>query len=126
MKLKRLKCKCPIHCKYCGARRRRDSVGHYCPSAKLPIDRPCSACGDGDTEMKYHDHEPPFRSPRPRYPIPLNAHQLASIEIWAKDSGIPAVWGNEEVRRLNLTAFARKILDDVGAESQPASKEPEQ
>ena len=31
------------------------------PSAKLPIDRPCSACGDGDTEMKYHDHEPPFR-----------------------------------------------------------------
>ena len=24
--------------------------------AKLPIDRPCSACGDGDTEMEYHDH----------------------------------------------------------------------
>lgn len=20
---------------------------------------PCSACGDGDTAMKYHDHEPP-------------------------------------------------------------------
>ena len=29
--------------------------------AKLPIDRPCSACSDGDTEMKYHDHAPPFR-----------------------------------------------------------------
>jgi len=32
---------------------------------KLPIDRPCSACGDGDTEMKYHDHAPPFRDPAP-------------------------------------------------------------
>ena len=30
---------------------------------KLPIDRPCSACSDGDTEMKYHDHQPPFRDP---------------------------------------------------------------
>ena len=30
--------------------------------AKLPIDRPCSACSDGDTEMKYHDHTPPFRA----------------------------------------------------------------
>jgi len=28
---------------------------------KYPIDRPCSACGDGDTKMEYHDHEPPFR-----------------------------------------------------------------
>ena len=27
---------------------------------KRPIARPCSACGDGDTEMKYHDHFPPF------------------------------------------------------------------
>lgn len=25
--------------------------------AKLPIDKPCSACGDGDIEMKYHDHK---------------------------------------------------------------------
>jgi hypothetical protein len=31
-------------------------------SEKLPIDRPCSACGDGDTEMEYHDHHPPFRA----------------------------------------------------------------
>ena len=29
--------------------------------AKLPIDRPCSACSGGDPEMKYHDHTPPFR-----------------------------------------------------------------
>lgn len=27
---------------------------------KRPINRPCSACGDGDTAMEYHLHEPPF------------------------------------------------------------------
>jgi hypothetical protein len=24
------KCPCPTRCKYCGAQRKRDSVGHYC------------------------------------------------------------------------------------------------
>ncbi len=28
----REKCPCPTHCKYCGNRRRRDAVGHYCPT----------------------------------------------------------------------------------------------
>ena len=28
----RAKCPCPIYCKYCGAHRRRDHVGHYCPT----------------------------------------------------------------------------------------------
>lgn len=23
---------CPSRCKYCGARRRKDSIGHYCPT----------------------------------------------------------------------------------------------
>lgn len=36
--------------------------GEYKNHARLPIDRPCSACGDGDTEMKYHLHSPPFRT----------------------------------------------------------------
>jgi hypothetical protein len=31
--------------------------------ARLPIDRPCSACSAGDTEMEYHLHRPPFRTP---------------------------------------------------------------
>lgn len=30
--MKRLKCPCPARCNYCGARRRRDSVGRYCPT----------------------------------------------------------------------------------------------
>lgn len=29
---------------------------------KFPIDRPCSACGDGDTAMEHHDHDAPFRA----------------------------------------------------------------
>lgn len=24
--------KCPIYCRYCGAKLRRDTVGHYCPT----------------------------------------------------------------------------------------------
>lgn len=25
-----MKCPCPLHCKYCGGRRGRDNIGHYC------------------------------------------------------------------------------------------------
>ena len=27
-----LKCQCPARCKYCGAKRKLDVVGHYCPT----------------------------------------------------------------------------------------------
>ena len=37
-------------------------------SAKLPIDRPCSACSAGDVQMEYHDHQPPFRESAPVEP----------------------------------------------------------
>jgi hypothetical protein len=30
--------------------------------ARLPIDRPCSACSAGDSKMEYHLHAPPFRT----------------------------------------------------------------
>lgn len=30
---------------------------------RYAIDRPCSACSDGDIEMKYHQHSAPFRQP---------------------------------------------------------------
>ncbi len=26
------KCKCPIYCIFCGARLKKDNVGHYCPT----------------------------------------------------------------------------------------------
>ena len=37
--------------------------GHTCSTddRRLPIDRPCSACSAGDSEMEYHLHCPPFR-----------------------------------------------------------------
>lgn len=34
---------------------------HAKDDRKLPIDRPCSACSAGDSEMEYHSHCPPFR-----------------------------------------------------------------
>ena len=34
-------------------------------ATKRPIDRPCSACSDGDVGMRYHDHAPPFRAEAP-------------------------------------------------------------
>ena len=30
--MKRLSCPCPLYCRYCGAKRKRDRVGHYCPT----------------------------------------------------------------------------------------------
>ena len=42
---------------------------------KLPIDRPCSACSGGDSEMLYHDHEAPFRTMQPA-PSPANYEYL--------------------------------------------------
>lgn len=27
-----MRCPCPLHCRFCGAARRRDPVGHYCPT----------------------------------------------------------------------------------------------
>ena len=26
------KCNCPIYCRFCGAKLKKDTVGHYCPS----------------------------------------------------------------------------------------------
>ena len=26
------KCDCPVRCKYCGAKLRKDQAGHYCPT----------------------------------------------------------------------------------------------
>lgn len=31
-KQRKARCPCPLYCKYCGARRRRDATGHYCPT----------------------------------------------------------------------------------------------
>ena len=27
-----MKCSGPTHCKYCGSQRKRDAIGHYCPT----------------------------------------------------------------------------------------------
>ena len=35
---------CPIYCIYCGAKRRRDIVGHYCPSLNCQWQYGFSTC----------------------------------------------------------------------------------
>ena len=33
------KCPCPFHCKYCGRKRSRDCVGHYCKTVNCTLTR---------------------------------------------------------------------------------------
>lgn len=30
--MRKQSCPCPIYCRYCGAKRRRDFIGHKCPT----------------------------------------------------------------------------------------------
>lgn len=47
-------CACPPRCKYCGARRRRDSVGHYCPTKNCDWEHGYRGC---DMYMKAMDRK---------------------------------------------------------------------
>lgn len=63
------------------------------PSAPAPSDDrvefpsggPCSACGDGDTEQKYHKHVAPDPSGKP-YPKPTDA-EVEMPRAWIKARG---------------------------------------
>lgn len=37
-------CECPVNCKYCGAARRRDTVGHYCPTKNCQWEHGYKGC----------------------------------------------------------------------------------
>jgi len=39
-----MKCACPTRCQFCGARRRRDAVGHYCPTKNCQWQHGYSMC----------------------------------------------------------------------------------
>ena len=38
------KCSCPVYCRYCGAKRRRDHVGHYCPTKNCQWEHGYKGC----------------------------------------------------------------------------------
>jgi hypothetical protein len=40
----RKKCGCPLYCKYCGAKLRKDVVGHYCPSKNCQWSHGAKGC----------------------------------------------------------------------------------
>ena len=102
------------------------------PSGKLPIDRPCSACSDGDSEMKHHDHEPPFRGEAEPAPQPsANCPKCgtiaepcmsdASLAVCLNDScdnddviAIPKVNKSEESQTGEGISCAVKGFQEVG------------
>lgn len=47
----RAQCDCPIYCRFCGARLRRDYVGHKCPTHNCQWQH---GAGDGDGCMSGH------------------------------------------------------------------------
>lgn len=42
--MKRKKCSCPIYCRFCGARLKRDPVGHLCPSRNCQWEHGVPGC----------------------------------------------------------------------------------
>lgn len=42
-----MKCKCPLYCKYCGRRRSRDWIGHYCKTENCHWQHGYADCYDG-------------------------------------------------------------------------------
>lgn len=61
---------------------RKLKMNHICAKddKKLPIDRPCSACSDGDYKMEYHSHCPPFRE-TPSQPAEPGATDKLAYEL---------------------------------------------
>jgi len=49
--VKRKTCECPIYCKYCGSRLRRDWIGHFCPTKNCQWQhgvKGCEPSGEGE------------------------------------------------------------------------------
>jgi|ERR1017187_10971759 hypothetical protein len=77
-----------------------DENSYYRP-AKLPIDRPCSACSAGDFEMEHHLHAPPFRPTPPPFRF---IH--TSVEQQVIDASVRA-WKNNKNPWYDGLSFAR-------------------
>ena len=45
-----MKCDCPIYCRYCGAKLKRDATGHYCPTRNCQWQYGASTCTPQDAE----------------------------------------------------------------------------
>lgn len=45
----KIKCQCPIYCRFCGAKLKRDIVGHYCPTDNCQEQYEVKGCVIGST-----------------------------------------------------------------------------
>lgn len=46
-----MKCPCPLHCRYCGRKRSRDPVGHYCKTPNCQWQHGYSTCPVSKKQM---------------------------------------------------------------------------
>lgn len=92
---------------------------HDCNSEdrRLPIDRPCSACGDGDIGMEHHLHCPPFR-------VEGGAQPPSQFEAWVIEAArqILAEIALEKPRL--RTSRMAEIIQAVRGGAQPEPDSP--
>ncbi len=81
---------------------------------KYPIDRPCSACSAGDTEMKHHDHEPPFRKGY--------GPSVSASSISARDSLLKEYEASGETGSLSFCGWLVKQVMERRASAIPQTK----
>jgi len=48
MRRVKVKCNCPTHCKYCGARRKKDYIGHFCGTNNCQWEHGFKGCFAGN------------------------------------------------------------------------------
>ena len=110
--------------------------------AKLPIDRPCSACSAGDAEMEHHDHTPPFREAKPvstevcnncRKSLPCECSRYGDTtdatsaeQFWKRIDALEAALGSRKYQLdkagETILRLIKKELDDQSTgEPEPAT-----
>jgi hypothetical protein len=84
-----MKCPCPVRCNYCGAKRRRDPVGHYCPTKNCQWEHGYSTCTlnkpDEDVTMESNPAIPSSDiggEPRPRTVDEIRRRATYSAKHW--------------------------------------------
>lgn len=50
-------CRCPLFCKYCGAKLRVDGVGHYCTTRNCDWQQGVDDCTSGGKREKREEQE---------------------------------------------------------------------
>ena len=78
---------CPLYCRYCGARLRRDAVGHYCPTRNCQWQYGVKGCRWADLLMAWYEgHTLPSPALRDEIVRALKAYARQQVAAW-KEQG---------------------------------------